>query len=236
MKFILSLGTVLVLSFSAMAQDAPLPLVALELQQDNLAFYKERREVHGTYVGFSYEALHLKNFISVLDARDYAELFGDEPIPLMRLTLDYKYNFFMGAVAAGLEFGKGSLSDNLSGEDRTLDVTKYGLGFRYIADVIWNEPYAAPYLGINLWQMEVAESSPSESFSASTQLGLNYTFGILLQLDWIDQDSAKNATFQWGLENTFVDLYVTQYAKTAAVDDPNTETELLYGGGLRLEF
>lgn len=229
---------VIIILFSCLAR-AELPvgkLVEVELLQDNLAPYKIRREDHGAAVEFKYESLVLQEFISILDASTYEQLFGEESIPLAQLGIEYKYNFSLGSVAAGLEYGKGRLSDSLSGTERSLDISKYGVGLTFIADMILDEPYVAPYVGIHLWQMEVAETSPTESFSATTQMGMNYTAGLLLQLDWIDYESSKYATFQWGLENTFIDLYVTKYAKTSAEDDPNTETDFLYGGGLRLEF
>ncbi len=211
-------------------------LVEVQHYQDNLAPYKERREDHGIYVGLDYEGLDLKNYISTLDGKSYGELFGTSPIPLVHLSVDYKYNFVLGSLSLGVDLGKGTLSDNRSGSDRTLGVTKYGVGVKYTADMILDEPYLAPYVGIVVWQMSLDEKSPTNSFSATTQMGFNYTLGVLLQLDWIDYETAKNTTFNWGLENTFIDIYATQYAKTSAVDDPNTETDLLYGVGLRLEF
>lgn len=218
------------------ADEGVAQLVEVELSQDNLASYKERRENHGAYVGFAYEAMDLKNFVSTLDSQSYRSLFGKKGVPLVRLMVDYKYNFMLGSFALGLDYGMGRLTDRLSGAERSLEISKYGVGIKFTADMIVDEPYAAPYIGINLWQMGISETSPTDSFSATTQMGLNYTVGLLLQLDWIDLESAKYATFKWGLENTFLDLYATQYAQTSAVDDPNTETEWLYGGGLRLEF
>lgn len=212
------------------------PLVEVQYQQDNLAPYKERREDHGVYFGIDYEALELKNYVSTLDNKSYSEMFGSSPIPLIRASLDYKYNFALGSLAAGVDFGKGSLTDNMSGSDRTLEITKYGVGLKFTADMLMDEPYVAPYIGINVWQMEIAEKSPTDSFSATTQMGYNYTVGLLIQLDWLDYQTAKNTTFDWGLENTFIDVYATQYAQTSAEDDPNTETDFLYGAGLRLEF
>lgn len=226
----------LLLPFAYAEDEAPQGLVEVQLPQDNLASYKDRREDLGSYVGIAYEGLELKNFISTLDGKTYAQLFGTSPVPLIRLFTDYKYNFFLGSLALGLDLGKGRLSDSFSGEERTLDITKYGLGLRFTADMISGEPYIAPYVAINFWQMAIAEDSPTDSFSATTQMGMNYSFGFLLQLDWLDYETAKTTTFSWGLENTFIDVYATQYAKTSAIDDPNTETEMLYGAGLRLEF
>lgn len=210
--------------------------VEVELPDNSLAPYGERRQDHGSYFAISYEALDLQNYTSALDLKTYTELFGTEPVPLMRLTADYKYNFSLGALALGIEYGMGSLSDSLSGANRTLEVTKYGVGLKFIADNILANPFAAPYVGLNLWQMDLTESRPTDSFSETTEPGMNYTLGVLLQLDWIDPDSSKFAMFQWGLQNTFIDLYVTQYAATSGENDPDTETDLLYGGGLRLEF
>ncbi|KYG68955.1 hypothetical protein AZI87_06940 [Bdellovibrio bacteriovorus] len=217
-------------------QDENVPLVEVEVVQDNLAPYKDRRETHGMYFGVDYEGLDLKNYISTLDNLSYGDLFGTDPIPLIRVSIDYKYNFALGALALGLDYGMGKIEDNRSGSDRSLEVTKYGIGLKFVADNFMAEPYVAPYLGLNIWQMGLSESSPTDSFSATTQMGFNYTIGFLLQLDWLDYQTAKQTTFNWGLENTFIDVYATQYAATSAEDDPDTTTDFLYGAGLRLEF
>ncbi|MFV8256979.1 hypothetical protein ACNQKP_04200 [Bdellovibrio bacteriovorus] len=210
-----------------------LPLVEVQIRQDNLADYKVRRENHGTYVSFDYEAIEFKNFISTLDGQSYKAVFGSDTVNLIQLGVDYKYNFMLGSLAAGAFYGVGKVDGN---SDRSLEITKYGIGFKFTADMLMNEPYVAPYVGINVWQMGFSEKSATDSFSATTQMGYNYTVGLLIQLDWIDYESAKQSTFNWGLENTFIDVYATQYAKTEAPDDPDTTTDFLFGGGLRLEF
>ncbi|AFY03434.1 hypothetical protein [Bdellovibrio bacteriovorus] len=210
-----------------------LPLVEVQIRQDNLADYKVRRETHGTYVSFDYEAIEFKNFISTLDGQSYKAVFGSDTVNLIQLGLDYKYNFMLGSLAAGALYGVGKVDGN---SDRSLEITKYGIGFKFTADMLMNEPYVAPYVGINVWQMGFSEKSATDSFSATTQMGYNYTVGMLIQLDWIDYETAKQSTFSWGLENTFIDVYATQYAKTEAPDDPDTTTDFLFGGGLRLEF
>lgn len=230
--------------FSAMAQEVvtdnlvevppqDLPLVEVQIPQDNLAPYKERRETHGVYFGMDYEAINFKNFISTLDGMSYKDLFGEDTVNLVQAGLDYKFNFSLGSVSAGLFYGMGKVDADGS---RSLEISKYGAAFRFMADMIMSEPYVVPYLGISAWQMGISEKSATDSFSATTQMGYNYALGFLIQLDWIDYDTAKETTFNWGLENTFLDVYATQYAKTEAPDDPNTETDFTYGAGLRFEF
>lgn len=209
------------------------PLVEVEIGQDNLAPYKERRERHGIYFGIDYEAIVFKNFVSTLDGQVYGSIFGEDAVHLVQAGLDYKYNFSLGSLAAGLFYGTGKREAAL---DRSLEIGKYGVSFKFTADNLMNEPYVAPYVALNIWQMNISEKSQTDSFSATTQWGYNYTVGLLLQLDWIDYETAKATTFNWGLENTFVDVYATQYAKTEAPDDPDTSTDFLLGLGLRLEF
>nr|BFD61300.1 hypothetical protein CKG001_34070 [Bdellovibrio sp. CKG001] len=210
-----------------------LPLVELQIRQDNLAPYKERRETHGVYFGMDYEAINFKNLISTLDGMSYKDVFGEDTVNLVQAGVDYKFNFALGSLSAGIFYGMGRVDAENS---RSLEISKYGAAFRFTADMIMNEPYVVPYVGVNVWQMGISEKSATDSFSATTQLGYNYSLGLLIQLDWIDYETAKETTFNWGLENTFLDVYATQYAKTEAPDDPNTETDLTYGAGLRFEF
>ncbi len=212
------------------------PLVEVEFQGDVIANYKERRPDRGVYFGINKEDLNFENYSSLLDTKPYADLFGDDPITVGLVTFDYKFNYSLGSLALGIEGGKGSVKDNLSGQDRRLDISKYGLNLKLTADMIFEEPFIAPYVGLTLWQLEIEEQSPEKKLSLITKIGMNYTIGLLLQLNWADKESALSSAVNWGVENTFIDLYVTKYGKTSALEDPNTETNETYGAGLRMEF
>lgn len=210
-------------------------LVEVRVQQDVLAPYLERRGKSGLLFGVDYEQLVLKNFFSTDDGASYSDLFGTDAIPLVHFSVDYKYNFSLGALAIGGDFGMGSVSGK---DSKKLDVTKYGIGVKYIADALMPEPYVAPYVGLNMWKIGTTDKNTTTgtSVSETTDIGYNYTVGIMIQLDWIDHDTAKQATFNYGLENTFLDIYATKYAKTNSESDINTETDFLWGAGLKLEF
>lgn len=213
-------------------------LVEVELVEDVQGTYKEQRTTHGAYFSVDYEDLDLTNYITTVGARQfYGDVF-DTPVPLLKIAADYKFNFSIASLAFGLEYGKGSLTDDKTGQDRTIDISKYGLGIKLALDMITPEPYVVPYLGFNAWKMDISENatSPAETFEGTTEIGFNYTAGLLIQLNWIDSDSARDSKFGWGLKNTFLDLYATKYAQTTGEMDANTETDVLFGGGLRLEF
>ncbi|MNJ91088.1 hypothetical protein D3C87_87330 [compost metagenome] len=212
------------------------PLVEVHIPQDNLAPYKDRRLDSGIYVAVGYEALLLNKFTSGIDGISYDTVYGSNPIPLVRFNMDYKYNIALGSLSAGVEFGYGKNTGDDAGGERSLSVTKYGLDARYAADMIWDEPYVVPYVGITVWQMQLDEKTATDTLSESTGFGYNYTVGLMFQLNWIDYATARNATFNLGLENTFIDVYLTQYSASGSAGEPETETDLIYGANLRFEF
>lgn len=219
----------------AIALESPLepPLVALELPQDNLASYKERRTRHGFVFNINYEPIEFKEYVSFIDNYTFKDMFGDSTLNFMALNLDYKFNFSLGALSLGALYGMGKIE----GPDaRSLDLQKYGARLKYTMDNLFKEPYVAPYAAIDFWQMSYRENSQGTEFSGTTQMSYNYTFGLLLQLNWIDWETATNATFDYGLENTFIDLYITQYSSPQAADDPDLSSEFTAGAGLVLEF
>ena len=243
LKFTLSIALVCscaVQAFASVAEyDEPVPgkdLVEVQILQDNLAPYKERQEDHGFYFRLAAEELLLKNFISAIDGLEYAEILKDNPTRMAMLNMEYKYNTGIGAFSVGVQAGKGNASDWASGQERTLNITKYGLGAKFTADKVLAEPYVAPYVGFTAWQMNIVEDSLVESKSEVTGIGYNYTVGLMIQLDWLDGDTAKNTTFNWGLENTFLDIYATQYAQSSGEEDPDTATDMILGAGICLEF
>lgn len=211
-------------------------LVELHIRQDNLADYKTRRETHGVYVGVDYEQYVPSNFVSLNDGKNYSELFNNEPIPLVSLAIDYKYNFALGSLAVGLSGGMGSIEDDRSGDKRTLEITKIMGTLKYTMDNLMNEPYVAPYVGFSMYQMSINDKSTTNSVSESPPMGYSYALGLLIQLDWLDHDAAKTATFNYGLENTFLDVFMAQYMSSGGEEDANMETDPVLGVGLRMEF
>ncbi len=211
------------------------PMVEVHYPQDVLASYKERREDHGMYFSIGYEDLVLSKFISMIDSRTYKENFGSTGVALIRAGLEYKYNMQAGSLALGVEAGAGEVSGKDTTGDRKMSAMKYGATAKFVADMIFDEPYVAPYIGISGWQMSVEDKTTTTSLKESVN-GYNYSLGLMIQLDWIDYNSAKHATFDYGLENTFIDVYATQYVSAGSGSDPDLSTDFILGANLRFEF
>lgn len=223
----------LALTRSALGAGANEAFVEVQTGQDVLAPYSDRRDPNGIMVGLDYEAIIFKSFVSTYDGSSYDRLFGAGSIPLVYASLDYKRNFILGSITIGLDFGVGKVT-GASGS--ALEVSKYGGAIKYIADNFSKEPLAAPYVGLNIWKIQTVDDAITTKITQTTGLGFNYTVGVLLQLNWIDLHTSRMAAINYGLENTYLNLYATQYLNTGSSADIKTETDMTFGAGVKLEF
>ncbi|MBK9324646.1 MAG: hypothetical protein IPM97_17160 [Bdellovibrionaceae bacterium] len=199
--------------------------------------YREHRRNHGILFGLNYENTQMYNYVSIADfTTPFADMFGDIEIPIYNLYLSYKYNFLLGALTANLGGGYGTYTSSDSGILRTLSFAKYSASASYIADTIFKEPFVAPYVTFGANQFDITEGAGEEAYSAGVQLAYFYTAGLLIQLNWLDEAVSKKSLVDYGLENTYLDVFVSQFQPSIDPDDPNTETEYTFGAGMRLEF
>lgn len=212
-------------------------LVELHVPLDYNAPYKQRRGTHGFMFGLNYTNIMFNKYVSVLDSTTlYKDLFGETEFPLMELTLSYKYNFMLGALTANFGIGQGGISDNPQGVDEKLSVTKYSASASLILDNVFDEPYVAPYGTFGVMRLALTEQSGDNSFSGNIDMLYQYQAGLLIQLDWLDPTFSKRVRGDYGLENTYLDIFISKYEASSDIDDPNTRTDISYGAGLRLEF
>lgn len=211
--------------------------VELELRKDYKK-YRERRTTHGFMFNFNAENLYFQDYMSIVDQKLYEELFGQEDLTLLQVFLDYKLNFFLGSLTAGAGYGQGTLVDDRIGEERSLTIAKTSFRAQWLLDSLMKEPYFVPYAGFSYWQMDLTEDNTTLNTSASysTGYGTALTAGVLIQLNWMDPLVAKEAYLGQGLENTYLDVFWTQYQNTDEELDPAFENDFNFGVGLRMEF
>ena len=199
--------------------------------------YRNHRQDHGFMFGLNYENTQMFNYVSIVDfVTPFSEMFGDIEIPIYNMSLGYKYNFILGSLAANLGLGYGTYTSSDSGILRSLTFMKYSASASYIADTLFSEPYVAPYVTVGVNQFDITESAAEQEFSHGIQAAYFFTAGALFQLNWLDDEVARKSLVDYGLENTYLDVFVTQFQPSVDPEDPNTETEYTFGAGLRLEF
>lgn len=205
--------------------------------------YKQRREDWSIVAGFNVEQLFPDGYKSAIDQFSYEELFGSSTLNITQGYVGAKYNMSFGSMGIGGMFGYGSLNDGrISGTvnrdvDATLEVTKYGGYANLTLDTLFNEPYVAPYVEGQIYSMEWTESSKSgEEAAGWADIATAFRVGALIQLNWLDPDSALQARESSGLNNTFLDVFVSFYSASERKDDLSFESTANYGAGLSFEY
>ncbi len=221
----------------AMTQEEP-HLVEINYPIDVFAPYKERRRTHGANIG-----IHLENYVpgrweSLIDSEFYENTYGKTPISLTSFEAGYKYNFVLGSLSFMGGIGYGEANTTFLGASRVMGIYKYFGRGMYALDNFLPEPYIVPYVAGSIWQMRIKESETgsSDGGTATTGVGFDYSFGALFQLNWMDPDLASQTLNENGIQNTYLDLFVTQYLNTLKKTDSSLSSNFILGLGLRLEF
>ncbi len=224
-------------------KEAPLDsspaLVEVRRAEDPFKSYLERRARHGLMFSVSTTETLMENMTTLEGTEEipYDELYTSDTVPFAEIFIGYKLNF-PNFASLHLDVGYGYMETEsaISGSKRKIAISKPEVRAGLILDGLFSEPYVAPYFNGTAWKMSVTESNSIDSQSYDTDIGFSYTFGLLFQLNWIDPQPAYKIRTGYNVQNTYLDVFVTQLMETQGEDDPDTSTEASYGVGLRLEF
>ena len=246
--FILTAVAIFFMAMSANAQQGS-GLVALEKQEDYTKDYKSRRGTHGALFSISTEAFYPIDYRSLYRDAYIEDIIGEDKINLIGIEIGYKYNIGPASAAILGQFSQGSISGAVNGDPTTLKVVKQGFSASVALDGILSEPWVVPYGQVGMHQFSIEESRTADSASSGTALSFNYRYGLLFQIDWIENRIDKSAKGDQlrssGLENTFIDVYFAKHlassgainpADSASDGDPNLFSNAEMGIGLKMEF
>ena len=199
--------------------------------------YRERRGNWSGVFGINLEQMLPDKFRSKISNDSYNTLYGTSPIPMAQVEVGAQYNFGIGSLGASLVYGYGGVKDSRSGTDRVLNLSKRCLNFQYTMDTFFEEPYIAPYVKTSLtsfaWE-DTGFSQPTKTGVNGLSMGL--TAGALIQLNAIDPDAALQARNNSGITNTYLDIYISQFYPPNGDGEPDFESSMNIGAGLKLEF
>lgn len=211
--------------------------------------YRNRRENWSILFGIGVDNILPNKFVSPLSGENYKDIYGsNNRVPLTQVSLGTKFNTELGSFGAEFLGGYGTLggTDSL-GNDRTLEITKYGGSVIFILDTMFAEPYVAPYVSgsgfilsyVDKSNNQITNTETSEAGtrkSGTTGIISALTAGALIQLNWIEKDTAYNARSSYGLNNAYLDVFASQYNSSSKSSDPQFQTSMNWGAGIRLEF
>lgn len=227
--------------------------VVVEQQDDYSLSYKKRRSRHGALFSLGFEKFYPLDYRSLYnDSYTYIEdIIGEEPLDLVGAELGYKLNLALISMAFLGSYSSGGILGAVGASERSLKINRTGLSVNFALDALFEEPWVVPYAQVGAHQLSIRETNgaTNDSKSATAAVAVNYRYGLLLQLDWLENAFDKSAQADRlrssGLENTYVDFYIAEHLASAkAIDpgkitnigDPNLRSSGELGLGLKMEF
>lgn len=223
--------------------------VTVEKQEDFTLSYKQRRSKHGALFSVTAEKFYPIDYRSLYNDSYIEDIIGGDTIDLVGIELGYKHNIGPLSFAVLGSISQGAIAGAVSAQPRDISVSKFGVSGNIALDALFQEPWVVPYFQVGAHQFNVTESDATTSQSATTNISFNYRYGIMFQLDWIENSFDKTAKEDRlrssGLENTYLDIYISEYlASSDAIDptspisdgDPNMLSSGELGIGLKMEF
>lgn len=210
--------------------------------------YRERRQTWAFMWGLNLVTMYPSKMMTNTDITanpnqiKFADRFYNQNLYLYELEALAKLNFGLGSIAAGLILGTGELAlrESASPIGKTggsLLLIKSGGSAYLFLDSLFAEPYIVPYVGAQIAQMNYRDVYIVNSIERNGTVGFSAAIqsGFLLQLNALDRATAFRARKSFGIENTFIDLFVVQHSSNPSTGQPNLTTNFDYGFGFRVE-
>lgn len=197
--------------------------------------YKQRRREWGLGVSVGYGQLTLANYEPTFLFVDFNDLY-DSNSGLIEVQFNRKRNFSFGSLGYEITAGIFSAESGADDPGHTIQLIPIKVGVKYVMDMLFSEPYVAPYVSGGGYTILYSEEFETNSFNGNTQVTPYFTAGLLFQLDWMDKRAAVQSFIDSGIENTFIYVEGIKYFASSVPKDPDFETEIFISGGLSLEF
>lgn len=202
--------------------------------------YKQRQNPWGFSVSFGGEFLYFPNLVSQFDEATYEDMFGTSLQMATSIELGPKYNMTWGSLGMTFGFAQLKISDDrLDGVEAGLSLSRYSGTLTYYLDTISTEAYVIPYIGAGVWQADYEETSdeyPGEKEKYTTEVGYHWRAGGLFSLSWLEPNTALRSRRSVGLQEAFLNVYVSSTYMAESEPDPDLESEYDIGASVLLEF
>jgi len=223
-------------SYNAYSADEESLQIEMELKADPYATYAQKKSDWSSRISIGIENFMPETYISSLDQSTYTSLFGKNNIQLTILNFGGQYNTKIGSLFTEIFYGLGSISNATS--QSSMAVTKYGASLGLFLDTMYTDPYVSPYLSGQIFASDWREADLTNGINTGSHIDMmmSYQIGLSMHLDKVDPIASHDAYVEYGLKNSFLDIFAMQILKSQNALDPNFSTSLNWGLNFRLEF
>lgn len=213
-------------------------MIEMELKADPYASNRQRRTDWSKRFSLGLENFMPEKYVSPVDQSKYSELVGTNSLQMTALNIGTQYNTRIGGFYFDTFYAIGSTSGTSNGITTTLGANKYGASFGLFLDTIFENPWMSPYASYQIFSMDWREVAPGMSVNTGGNISMmsSYQIGLSLYLDKVDPLSARDAYAEYGLKNSYIDVFGVQSLKSSNSTDPDMSTAFNWGINFRLEF
>ncbi len=215
--------------------ESPLPLIKTN-EGYELLDYKHRKDSWGFGFAISDIFFYPQSYRSRYEGASFGSVFGKSDVQEAGGEFSLSWNTSMGSF--GVEAGVAQFSAT-GGDDsftRSLNNIRTSGSISYTMNSLFNEPYFAPYIQGGVYTMDYKEKAGDQTFSGTTSPAGFFYVGALLQLNWIEKETSTTSYGDFGLENTYLNLFAAQFMASSGANEPKFNTGMQFGVGLKLEF
>jgi hypothetical protein len=205
--------------------------------------YRERRPRWGTTVALEYNSYEPIKYIPNFAPVSYTQAYESPSVPMTELIITVKRNLAIGSfgieVAGGMFKNYHTPKDNAGNSkygDPTLTLTQFRVGGVYNMDMLFKEPILVPYVAGGAYVIMFDEGLGGTAFKGNTQPSMYGTFGLAMQLDWIDTKASRVAYVESGVESSFVFIEGRTLMASGNKKDPDFSTDVAWAAGIKVEF
>ncbi len=179
----------------------------------------------------------------------YADIFGGSPSPMFRVHIGKAIFSRVGTLELGIKTGFWSKSGRAlddqrhrTGDRTSINVFPTSLTLTYRADFVWEEAHVplVPYGRVALERYNWWTTKDNKWSKSGATNGYSGTVGLVLILDWLDPDLAREAESDVGIAHTGLYFDVT---KSKVKDfgskkswDMSEKDKLFWSAGLLISF
>lgn len=198
--------------------------------------YGQRRPRWGNVVGLGVSSFAPTQYAPNFTEDAFGDIYGNAQTPLIEFQYTLKRNLSLGSL--GAELGVGYYKNSSTDVDINSELSLYQLriGAIFVADMLFKEPWVAPYASAGAYVMQFKEALGSTSYNGITQVAPYVNIGVQAGLDWIDRIGATRSYMDSGIQATHVFAEARKYFLSGDAADPDFETSFQFGGGVRVEF
>jgi len=197
--------------------------------------YRDRRTKWGQILGVSYGLYTPSNYKIDQVPESFSEFYPVPVLGLLSVEAVFKRNFDLITMGIFGSVGYFNTTSDVPGFDAQLTIIPIKLGFILEIETLWREPWVVPYVHGGIYSTIYEETGDFTTLSGTTLLAFYMSGGLMFQVDWLDDHSAREGYVSSGIENTFIFIEGNFMSNSIQEQDPGFGA-IYASAGMKVEF